>query len=139
MWLTFARTKCLRGQSVANENRKVPARAFQVPFSQLHPNHQRARFETMRKHCNVGTFGFRLATVQQNCVCACAMLPRSLAAELKNSPARNKHHSKLFCLGWGAQQKELRNADTDRFLRRDCRPVDGIASPVAKSECSVLS
>jgi hypothetical protein len=67
------------------------------------------------------------------------MLPRSLAAELKNSPARNKHHSKLFCLGWGAQQKELRNADIDRFLRRDCRPVDGIASPVAESECSVLS
>jgi len=49
--------------------------------------------------------------------------------------------SQQAVLPWlgGRNNKELLNADIDRFLWGDCRSADGIASPVAKSDCSVLS
>src|SRR6266545_7748128 len=37
----------------------------------------------------------------------CAMLSPSPAAHTKYLSPRNKHHDKLFCLGWGAQKRSF--------------------------------
>jgi hypothetical protein len=65
-------------------------------------------------------------------------------AETKNSSLRNKHTGELFCHGWGAVEKELLNANIDRFIRLRrpaARGIDGNGADTksdTKSECRIL-